>query len=232
MDIQGLGEALVDQLVRADLVGDVADLYGLEKETLAALERMADRSAENVLREIERSKGRPLARLVFALGIRHVGERDARQLAAHLGSLEALRDADETALLAIPEIGPKTAAAVLQYFAQPRNRELIERLARAGVRTEAPAEERRPVAAANGPFSGKTVVLTGSLPGRSREEAKVLVERGGGRVAASVSKKTDLVVAGADAGSKLERARALGVTVIDPEAFERLLGEGGASAEA
>ena len=223
MDIQGLGEALVEQLVACGLVGDAADLYALTRERLAALERMADKSAANVIDEIERSKDRPLSRLLFALGVRHVGERAARQLAAQLGSMDALAAADEATLEALPEIGPKTAASVRRFFEQPANRELVARLRRAGVRLEATAAERRPAPPAASPFLGKTVVLTGSLAGRTRHEAKALIEAAGGRVASSVTRKTHLVVAGEDAGSKLERARELGVPVVDTAGFERIL---------
>jgi DNA ligase (NAD+) len=223
MDVQGLGDALVDQLLARGLVGDVADLYALGIETLAELERMGRRSAANLVRELEASKQRPLHKLIYALGIRHVGERAARVLASSFGSVDALGRASAETLESTREIGPKTAAAVRLFFDQPANRRLLERLAKAGLRTEASEEERLPSPAADSPFSGKTVVLTGALPDMSRAEAKSHVESLGGRVAGSVSAKTDLVVAGDDAGGKLDKARALGIRVIGPEEFAELL---------
>ncbi len=220
MDIQGLGEALVDQLLDRKLVEDVSGLYRLEQEALEGLERMGTKSAANLLVEIERSKQRPLRRLLFGLGIRHVGERAARLL-ARLGSLEALAAAGAEELEALDEIGPKTAAAVRQFFDQPANRELVDRLTAAGVRTTASEEELAPVAGAMepSPFTGKTVVLTGTLPGIPRSAAKARIEYLGGKVSGSVSKKTDLIVAGEAAGSKRSKAEALGVTIMEAEEF-------------
>jgi DNA ligase (NAD+) len=226
MDIQGLGEALVEQLADKELVTDVADLYRLETEQLAELERMGAKSAANLIGQIERSKARPLYRLIFGLGIRHVGERSAKILASEYGSLADLVAAPAEALEALEEIGPKTASAVRHFFDQDANRELISRLDAAGVSTRAAPEELKPATAESSPFAGKTVVLTGSLPGRTRSESKALIESLGGRVAGSVSKKTDLVVAGEDAGSKLAKARDLGIRVIDPDEFESLLVSG------
>ena len=225
MDIQGLGDALVEQLTAKARVGDVADLYTLEPAALADLERMGEKSAAKLLAQITTSKSRPLYRLLFGLGIRHVGERAARILAAETGSLAALAAADAEQLEAMNEIGPKTAQAVRTFFDQEANRALILRLERAGVNVEAHEDERRRAtpAATDGPFSGKTVVLTGSLPGRTREAAKAEIEARGGRLAGSVSKKTDLVVAGDEAGSKLAKARRLGVRVIDAAEFELML---------
>jgi len=225
MDIQGLGEALVDQLLSKGQVRDVADLYGLELEMLAALDRMGRKSASNVLAQIDASRARPLHRLLYALGIRHVGERAARVLAGELGSAQALADAAEDLLTAVPEIGPKTARSVRVFFEQPDNRDLLTRLASAGVRTEALAEERVVRAAPSGPLAGKTVVLTGTLPGFTRDEAKARLEALGASVVGSISNKTDLVVAGDAAGSKLEKARALGVRVIGAEEFADLTQE-------
>jgi DNA ligase (NAD+) len=222
MDIEGLGEALVDQLLAKEMVEDAADLYRLDPGALAGLERMGKKSAANVLEEIEASKSRPLHRVLFALGIRQVGERAAKDLASAFPSMEALAEASEERLQAVEEIGPKTAASLRLFFEQPRNRELVRRLAGAGVTMRATPEERaRPGAAS--PFAGKTVVLTGTLPGRTRDEAKELVERLGGKVAGSVSRKTDLVVAGDEAGTKLDRARELGIAVIGPDEFERMI---------
>jgi len=226
MDIQGLGEALVDQLLARDLVRDVADLYGLDTETLAGLERMGPKSASNLVGQLEASKGRPLHRLLFALGIRHVGQRAARLLASAFGSIDSLARASEEELLAVPEIGPATARAVRLFFEQETNRDLLRRLEQAGVRTEASPEERAvPAGPGGSPFAGKIVVLTGTLPGRSRQEAKALVEGLGGRVTSSVSRKTDLVVAGEAAGSKLAEAERLGIRVVGPEEFERMIAE-------
>jgi DNA ligase (NAD+) len=222
MDIEGLGDALVDQLLAKEMVRDAADVYGLDAAALVSLDRMGRKSAANVLEEIAASKSRPLHRVVFAFGIRHVGERAAKSLAAALGSMAALSAAPVERLTEIEEIGPKTAASIRLFFDQPANRELVERLAEAGVNMRAAAGERAG-ASAGSPFAGKTVVLTGTLPGRTREEAKEIVERLGGKVAGSVSRKTDLVVAGEEAGSKLDRARELGVPVIGPEEFERLI---------
>jgi DNA ligase (NAD+) len=223
MDIQGLGDALVDQLLAKNLVRDVADLYALDAEVLAGLERMGEKSAANLVGELGASKERPLHRLIYALGIRHVGERAARVLASAFGSLEALGSASPEELEATPEVGPKTASAVKTFFEQRVNRELLRRLADAGIRTEASAAERRPVPRHDSPFAGKTVVLTGALPGLSREEARARIEALGGRVSGSVSKKTDFVVAGEEAGSKLDKARALGIRVVGPEEFAHLL---------
>ncbi|HEX6852258.1 MAG TPA: NAD-dependent DNA ligase LigA [Candidatus Polarisedimenticolaceae bacterium] len=224
MDIQGLGDALVDQLLVRDLVRDAAGLYALDGAALAGLERMGEKSAANVLGQIEASKARPFHRVLYALGIRHVGERAAKVLAQAFGDMDTLATATEQALTATAEIGPKTAASVRTFFAQEGNRDLVRRLALAGVRMAVPEEERGRSDAAASPFAGKTVVLTGSLPGRSRDEAKAAIELLGGRVTSSVSKKTDFVVAGDEAGGKLEKARALGVRVIGAEEFERMLG--------
>jgi len=221
MDIRGLGRALVEQLVEKGLVKSVAEIYALEQKDLAELERMGPKSAANVLREIEASKKRDLSRLIFALGIRHVGERAGKLLAAHFGNLERLMTASEEELTAIPEIGPKMAASIRAFFAEPRNRTVIKQLVVAGVNTVS-LEAR----AATGPLAGKVFVLTGALEGFTRDEATVLIERLGGRVASSVSRRTDYVVAGEDPGSKYDRARKLGVTILNEEDFKRLLGEG------
>jgi len=225
MDVQGLGDALVEQLLSGGLVRDFADLYDLEPDRLADLPRMGPKSAANVVAEIEASKSRTLYRLIYALGIRHVGERSARILAGRLRSLDALAAAEAERLEQLDEIGPKTAAAVRRFFDQPANRDLIDRLVRRGINTVALPEERIVEPERDSPFAGKTVVITGTLPHRSREEAKEAVRALGGRVAGSVSKKTDLVVAGEAAGSKLDKARELGLPVIEPEEFERLLSD-------
>ncbi len=224
MDIQGLGEALVEQLAGKRLVRDAADLYRLEAGVIAALERMGETSAANLLDQIERSKKRPLSSLIFALGIRHVGERAAGILAAAFRSLDGLAGASAEEMEAIDEIGPKTAAAVREFFSQPSNRELMERLAEAGVAGRVLDERTAAATAGDSIFNGKTVVLTGSLPHHSRGAAKRLIESLGGRVTGSVSGKTDLVVAGEDAGSKLTKARKLGIRIIPADEFEKEVG--------
>lgn len=214
MDIAGLGPAVVTQLVEAGLVGDVSDLYNLTVEQLLRLERFADKSAENLVRAIEASKENPLHRLIFALGIRHVGERAARVLAEHFGDLRRLMDADCEELIAIMEIGPKIAESVINFMREPQNRALIERLIEHGVNVVA---EAAPAAGSGGPLIGKTLVLTGTLAALKRDEAKELIEKVGGKVSSSVSKKTDYVVAGENPGSKYEKAVKLGVQVIGEE---------------
>lgn len=224
MDIQGLGEALVEQLTATGMVRDAADLYHLDPGPVAALERMGAKSAANLIAQVEASKSRPLHHLIFGLGIRHVGERAARLLADAFGTMDRVLAASVEELEAVDEIGPKTAGAIRHFAEQKANLELLERLRAAGVAMEAEAPLSRTVATS--PFSGKTVVITGTLPGRSRDEAKALVESLGARVASSVSRKTDLVVAGEAAGSKLARARELGIEVIEPDEFERLVAAG------
>ena len=221
MDIQGLGDALVDQLLARGLVRDFDSIYALDAGTLAGLERMGAKSAANVIAEIEESKSRPLHRLLFALGLRHVGERAAKVLAARFGTMEAIAAADLDTLLAVPEVGPKTAASVREFFDTAAAAALVKRLAASGVRMTAEKAQAR--SAETSPLAGKTIVLTGTIPGLSREEAKARIERLGGRVAASVSKKTDLVIAGDDAGSKLEKARELGIEIRGPREIEALL---------
>ncbi len=219
LDIEGLGDKLVDQLVDAAVVRTPADLYKLGVANLAALERMAEKSAANAHAAIERSKSTTLARFIYALGIRHVGETTARDLARHFGNLDALLDADETSLLDVPDVGPVLAQSIARFFAEPHNREVIAQLRAAGVHWRDEAPQRVPA----GPLAGKTFVLTGTLPAMSREAAKARIEAAGGKVAGSVSKKTDYVVAGSDAGSKLDKANALGVAIIDEDALIELL---------
>jgi DNA ligase (NAD+) len=222
LDIEGLGDKLVDQLVDAGIVHTPADLYKLGLPKLAALERMADRSAANVLAAIAKSKDTTLARFIFALGIRHVGEATARDLALHFGSLDALMDADEAALLEVNDVGPVVAASVAGFFAEPHNREGIEQLRAAGVHWTEGAPQR----AAAGRLAGCTLVLTGTLPTLTRDDAKALIEAAGGKVAGSVSKRTDYVVAGTDAGSKLAKAEELGVAVLDETDLRNLIAHG------
>jgi DNA ligase (NAD+) len=220
MRIEGLGYSLVDQLVEKKLVSDVGDLYKLSLDDLANLERMAKKSATNLLGQIEASKSRDLANLVYALGLRHVGDRTAGILAWHFGSLEALGKATVEELDDIHEIGLTVAESVHDWFADEGNSELCARLQAAGVRTEM---ERKAKHAVDERFTGKQFVLTGTLPDMTRDEARALIESRGGRVTSSVSKKTDYVVAGEEAGSKLDKAHELGVTVIDEAALRALL---------
>ncbi|NJD86614.1 MAG: NAD-dependent DNA ligase LigA [Betaproteobacteria bacterium] len=220
MDIEGLGDKLVDQLVDGGLVRTPADLYRLEPARLAALERMAEKSAANVLAAIDRSKDATLGRFVYALGIRHVGEVTGKDLARHFGSLDALMAADRAALAQAPDVGPVVAESVARFFAEPHNREVIAQLRAAGVRW---AEGEPARAATGGAFAGKIVVLTGTLSAMTRDEARERIEAAGGKVTGSVSKKTDYVVAGEEAGSKLDRARELGVEVLDEARFRAML---------
>jgi DNA ligase (NAD+) len=220
MRIEGLGFALVDQLIAKQVVKDVADLYSLKLDDLASLERMAEKSASNVLAQIEASKSRDLWHLIYGLGIRHVGERTAGILARHFGSLERLAEAPVEELDEIHEIGLTMAQSIRDWFDDPGNKRLSDRLGAAGVRTEAENQSRP---AADERFAGKIFVLTGTLPSMARDEARALIEANGGRVTSSVSKKTDFVVAGAEPGSKLDKANQLGVKVIDEAAFRAML---------
>ena len=219
MEIDGLGSALVDQLVDEGLVRDAADLYDLEADRLAGLERMAEKSAGNLIRAIETSRNRPLHRLLFALGIRHVGASLARNLAGELGTLDAVEQATEEDLQRIPDVGEVVAASIRRYFGRAATADLLRRLRKAGIRTDEPS---RPPPGTR-PWTGKTFVLTGTLGSMTRLQAAARIEALGGKVSGSVSGKTDFVVAGEDPGSKLERARQLGVPVLDEEAFVRLL---------
>jgi DNA ligase (NAD+) len=219
MNIDGLGEKIVDQLVDKGLVKDVADLYSLKLEDLAALERMAEKSAQNLLDEIEASKKNSLARLIYALGIQFVGERTAQLLAEHFSSLEELAEAKEEELEEVPEVGPKVAASIVEFFSEPANRQIIKKLRKAGVH---PTAEKRVVKSQK--LAGKSFVFTGGLANRSREEAGELVVQNGGKVSGSVSKKTDYVVVGTDPGSKYDKAKELGVTILSEAEFEKLLG--------
>ncbi|MEW5888067.1 MAG: NAD-dependent DNA ligase LigA [Pseudomonadota bacterium] len=219
MDIEGLGDKLVEQLVDHHLVHNPADLYKLGPAVLAGLERMGEKSAGNLLAAIEQSKKTTLARFIYALGIRNVGEATARDLARHFGGMDALMNADEQALLEVPDVGPVVAASIHEFFREPHNREVIEQLRAAGVHWQ----ESEPAARARGRLAGKTFVLTGTLPSLSREQATALIEAEGGKVSGSVSRKTDYVVAGADPGSKLAKANELGVTIVDEEGLMRLL---------
>jgi DNA ligase (NAD+) len=220
MDVTGLGEALTDQLVDRGLVRDEADLYALREGALADLERMGELSARNLVAAIDAARRRPPARLLFALGIRHVGAHAARVLARAYPSLDALARAPEEALAALDGVGPTIAASVRRYFARPETSRLLARLRQAGVRIEG-----EPATPAGGPLAGLSFVLTGTLPGMTRDEARELIEARGGRVVGSVSRRTDYVVAGEQAGAKLDRARELGVAVLDEKGLRDLLAQ-------
>jgi DNA ligase (NAD+) len=220
MEIDGLGEALVGQLVDRGMVKIIPDLYDLDPDRLAGLERMGTKSAANLVRQIEKSKSASFDRVIHALGIRFVGERTAQLLADAFPDMDALRHGSEEDLLKVHEVGPKVAQAVRQFFAQSQNREMIDRLKAAGVTMR--AVER--AGAATGPFTGRTVVITGSIPGYTRDEIKRILLRQGARVSDAVSKKTDVLIHGADPGSKLDKARALGIRLVDADEFRRLAG--------
>jgi DNA ligase (NAD+) len=217
MNIEGLGERLVDQMVDRKLVANPADLYKLTPQALEALERMGEKSAANLLWELDHSRKTSLERLIYALGIRNVGESTARALAGHFGDLEPLVRASEEELLQVPDVGPIVALSIRQFFDERHNRQVIQELVRRGVRWDKVAPPPR----ASGKV--KSFVLTGTLSGMTREEARAAIEAKGHKVAGSVSKKTDYVVAGEAAGSKLERARALGVPVLEEKEFIEML---------
>jgi DNA ligase (NAD+) len=219
MDIEGLGDKLVEQLVDNAIVKTPADLYKLGLLAMANLERMAEKSAANILAAIGKSRQTTLARFIFALGIRNVGEATAKDLARHFGNLDALIAADADCLQQVSDVGPVVATSIVRFFAEPHNVEVIEQLRAGGVHWP----EGESVAVVNSPIAGKTFVLTGALPTLTRDEAKDMIEALGGKVAGSVSKKTDYVVAGAEAGSKLEKARDLGVSILDEMQFRELL---------
>ncbi len=217
MNIDGLGEALVNQLTERGLVKNVADLYQLTKDDLLKLDRMGEKSAENVLGEIASSKKLPLERVIFGLGIRFVGERTAQFLAEHFGSLDAIMHATAGQLEEVNEVGPRIAESIVEFFGDEHNRRLVGDLRKAGLTFTGQKKEK------GTKLAGKTFVLTGTLKRHTRDDAKKLIEDAGGRVSGSVSKKTDYVVAGDEAGSKLDKARELGVAVIDEDELEKLL---------
>jgi DNA ligase (NAD+) len=218
MNIDGMGDALVTQLTQRGLVKNVADIYKLTKDDLLSLERMGDKSAQNILDEIEASKKLSLERVIYGLGMRFVGARTAQFLAEHFGSMEALEQAGVEELQNVNEVGPRIAESIVEFFSIPANRKLVERLGEAGLAFKGKKKER------GTKLAGKTFVLTGTLARHTRDEAKKMIEDAGGRVSGSVSKKTDYVVAGADAGSKLDKAKQLGIEVISEDEMERLAG--------
>jgi DNA ligase (NAD+) len=218
MNIEGMGDALVNQLTEKGLVKNVADIYRITKDDLLSLERMGDKSAQNILDEINASKKLPLERLIFGLGIRFVGERTAQFLAEHFGSIKALSQASEEQLLEVQEVGPRIAQSIVEFFQESKNCELLQSLEKAGLTFTGKKKER------GTKLAGKTFVLTGTLAHLTRDEAKKLIEDAGGRVSGSVSKKTDYVVAGTDAGSKLDKAKELGVAVIGEDEMQELTG--------
>ncbi len=227
MDIEGFGDKLVEQLVDGNFANNLADIYRLDFNTLANLDRMAEKSAQNIIDALEQSKKTTLARFIYALGIRNVGEATAKDLARYFGSIDAIQNADIEQLQQVPDVGPIVAESIVNFFAEAHNREIISslitpvELGGAGIHWDAVA----PQSAAVGIFTGKTFVLTGTLPNLGREDAKALIENEGGKVSGSVSKKTDYVVAGADAGSKLIKAQELGVNIIDETDLLKMLSE-------
>ena len=216
MNIDGMGDALVNQLTERGLVKNVADIYKLTKDDLLSLERMGDKSAQNILNEIKKSKDLPLERVIYGLGIRMVGERTAQFLAEHFGSMEEFEKAGVEELQDVNEVGPRIAESIVEFFSIAANRKLVERLRDAELTLAGQRKQR------GTKLAGKTFVLTGTLAHFTRDEAKKMIEDAGGKVTGSVSKKTDYVVAGADAGSKLDKAKELGVKIIDEDEMQRL----------
>jgi len=219
MDIEGLGEKIIEQLVDKGLVHDAGDLYHLSKEQIASLDRMAEKSAQNLLDAIEKSKTTTLPRFVSSLGVRHVGEATAKQLAEHFGDFPHIMDASEEQLRAVRDVGPEVARSIAHFFAQEQNRRVIDKLLKAGVRFP------KVVARRDGKFSRQTFVLTGTLSSMTRPEAQKRIEALGGKVSSSVSKLTTYVVAGAEAGSKLDKAQQFGVKIVDEDEFLGMISE-------
>ena len=219
VEVEGLGDKLVDQLVDGNVIKTLPDLYRLGLASLSALDRMAEKSAQNIVDALQKSKQTTLPRFLFGLGIRHVGEATAKALARHFGKLDSIMDATREQLTGVADVGPIVASSLRTFFDQPHNREVVEQLRACGLTWE----EGEPVAGATHPLSGKTFVITGTLPTLSRDEAKDLLEAAGAKVAGSVSKKTNYLVAGAEAGSKLDKARELGVTVLDEDGLKELI---------
>jgi DNA ligase (NAD+) len=229
MDVEGLGERLCHRLVDIGLVESLADLYRIEKDDLTPLEGFAEKSADNLVAAIEASKDRPLSRLLFALGIQHVGKTVAETIVEHVTSIDELADADPEDLHAIDGIGPTIAESVADWFDVPENRALVAELKEVGVNVERKPHEAPPEAESSLPLSGLTVVITGSLPDRTRSEASEALERAGASVTSSVSGNTDVLVVGENPGSKLQEAEEEGATILrvdDPAQFERFVEEG------
>jgi DNA ligase (NAD+) len=222
MDIEGLGDKLVDQMVNDNMIDDVADIYSLGVEQIASLERMAEKSASNLVGAISKSRDTTLARFIYALGIPLVGESTADTIANHLLSLDRIQQASESDLQDIPDVGPVVAGSLVAFFGQPHNTDVIRRLISAGINWP---QHEKPEIDLDNPLFGKTVVLTGSLS-IPRSEAKSLLQSCGAKVAGSVSGKTDFLVAGDDPGSKAEQAQGLGVTILDESRFREMLGPG------
>ena len=220
MDIEGLGDKVVDQLVDSGLIRTLPELYKLGVLKLAALERMGEKSAQNLVDALERSRHTTLARFLFGLGIRHVGESTAKALARHFGGIDRLMDAPPEQLVEVPDVGPIVAASLRTFFDQPHNREVVEQLRAAGITWD---EHEGAPPAQSLPLAGLTFVLTGTLPTMGRDDAKDLIEAAGGKVSGSVSKKTSYVVAGAEAGSKLDKAQALSLPILDEEGLLKLV---------
>jgi DNA ligase (NAD+) len=223
MDIDRIGEGLSLQLMKSGLVKDIADIYYLSKDNLLSLERMGEKSAQNIMDAIEESRSRPLSRMLFALGIRHVGSETATLLARHFGSIDAIMDASVDDLAAVSTIGPVVARSVHEYFQDRANRRLVEKLRKGGVRMESDAPPAR-----EGPLAGQTFVITGTLDGMSRSAAEEAVRSLGGTAASSVTKSTTYLVAGEKPGSKLEKAQKLGTTVLSDDEFREVLRKHGA----
>jgi DNA ligase (NAD+) len=220
MDIEGLGRKLIDQLVALDRLKTPADIFGLDREELTGKERMGEKSAAKLVAAIEKSKGTTLARFLYALGIREVGEATAASIAAHYGGLKAIMAANEEGLQSVPDVGPVVASRIQAFFAEKHNQDVIARLIKSGVHWP----ESKPVAGSDtGPLSGKTFVLTGTLSSMTRDEAKDKIQALGGKVTGSVSKKTDFVVYGDNAGSKLTKAQKLGIDTINEVEMQKLL---------
>jgi DNA ligase (NAD+) len=218
MDIENLGEALIDQLVDTGLVKNFADIYKLTKEDLIELERMADKSAQNVIDSIDESKTRPLWRLVAGLGIRHIGGQTAQMLAEHFGSLNALMKASQVELDVIEQVGERVAESVYEFFHNNKNVSVIEELLAAGVKPELPKKAK-----VKGKLAGKTIVVTGTLQNFSRQQIEQAIRDAGGKVTSSVSKNTDFVLAGKEPGSKIDKAQKLGVKIIDEKKFLEMI---------
>jgi DNA ligase (NAD+) len=220
MDVEGLGDKLVDQLVDSGLIRTLPELYKLGVAKLIELERLGEKSAQNLVAGLEKSKQTTLGRFLFSLGIRHVGETTAKDLAKHFGSLDRIMDASVEQLLEVNDVGPVVAQSIHTFFAQPHNREVADQLRACGIQWE---ENDGTADTTPKPLAGKTFVLTGTLPTLTRDDAKDMIEAAGGKVSGSVSKKTHYVVAGTEAGSKLDKAQELGVTILDEEGLKALL---------